>query len=156
MIEQSLIHSIVQDYISQEVPNLYIVEVAVHPGNRIIVEVGADEGVSIDECVALNKRIESSLDREVEDYELEVGSAGISSAFKVLRQYQSAIGSEVELLRKGGSKERGTLISANDTLVQLEVQRKIKPDGAKRKQLVVELLDIPMEEVLQTKRVIKF
>lgn len=156
MIEQSLVKSVVQEYITQEAPDLYIVEVSVHPGNRIVVEVGADQGVGIDECVALNKRIEGLFDRDVEDFELEVGSAGISSAFKVLRQYQSAVGSEVELLRKGGVKERGTLVAVSEEFVQLEVERKVKPEGAKRKQLVREVIDIPMEEVLQTKRIIKF
>lgn len=155
MIEQSVIQSIVQAHIEQHNPDLYIVEVSIHPGNRILVEIGADQGVSIDECVALSKHIESQLDREEEDFELEVGSAGITSAFKVLRQYIGAIGSEVELLRKGGIKERGLLRSANESGVELEVERKIKPEGAKRKQLVLEVIQIPVDEVLQTKRIIK-
>ena len=76
MIDKSYIEGIASHYCATEHPDYYIVEVAVHPGNRIIVELGARGGISIDACVALSKHIEGQLDREAEDFELEVGSAG--------------------------------------------------------------------------------
>ena len=110
-------------------PDYYIVEVAVHPGNRIIVELGARGGISIDACVALSKHIEGQLDREAEDFELEVGSAGLTAPFKVLRQYTDAIGEEVEVLRKGGIKEKGVLSDATAEAITLTVVRKVRPEG---------------------------
>ena len=73
----------------------YLVDVTVAPGNVITVEIDNDEAVSIDDCAELSRYIEERLDRDVEDYELEVGSAGITSPFKVLRQYIKNIGNEV-------------------------------------------------------------
>lgn len=155
MIKKLEVESIVEEYLQEVGDELYLVEVAVHPGNRIVVELDSDEGVAIDDCVHLTKHIESKLDREVEDYELEVGSAGLTSPFKVLRQYENALGEEVEVLCRGGVKEKGVLVRAEATEIALAVVRRIKPEGAKRKVDVEEELVISMENVLQTKRVIK-
>lgn len=155
MIEKQIVETIVVDYLQRELPELYIVEVAVYPGNRIVVELGSSQGVGIDDCVHMTKHIESQLDREIEDYELEVGSAGLTSPFKVLRQYQDAIDQEVEVLCKGGVKERGVLCSATAEGIELSVVRRIKLEGAKRKQDVEQVLSISMDDILQTKRIIK-
>ena len=156
MIEKSYIEEITSSYCATEHPEYYIVEVAVHPGNRIVIELGAPTGLSIDACVALSKHIEGKLDRETEDFELEVGSAGLTSAFKVLRQYTDAVGEEVEVLRKGGIKEKGALRAASAEGITLAVLRKVRPEGQKRKIEVEEELSIPMDEILQTKRALKF
>ena len=131
MIQHTTIEEIVSAYIAEHHPGYYIVETAVHPGNRIVVELDSESGINIDDCVALTKHIESQLDREAEDFELEVGSAGRTSPLKVLRQYTSTIG-------------------------QLLVTRLVRLEGKKRKTSVEETLTIPMEEVLQTKRVLHF
>ena len=104
----------------------------------------------------ITKHIEANQDREVEDYELEVGSAGLTSPFKVLRQYEAAINEEVEVLRKGGIKEKGVLSAASAEQIELSVVRKVKLEGAKRKTEVEELITIPMDEILSTKRIFKF
>ena len=156
MIDKSYIEGLASQYCATEHPDYYVVEVAVHPGNRIVVELGARGGISIDACVALSKHIEGQLDRETEDFELEVGSAGLTAPFKVLRQYTDAIGEEVEVLRKRGIKEKGVLTAATAEAITLTVVRKVRPEGQKRKVEVEEELPIPMEEVLQTKRVLKF
>lgn len=156
MISQQTIYSLVEGFLSSEYPKHYIVDVVVRPGNNILVELGSDEGIGIDECVRLTKHIEANVDREVEDYELEVGSAGLTSPFKVLRQYEAAIDDEVEVLRKGGVKEKGILVSATAEAIELSVLRKVKLEGAKRKTEVEEVFNIPMEEILQTKRIINF
>ena len=93
----------------------YLVDVAVQPGNIIVVEIDNDESVCIDDCVELSRYLEDHLDRDVEDFELEVGSAGITSPFKVLRQYQKNIGNEVEVLLTAGVKLTGVLKSADET-----------------------------------------
>lgn len=156
MISQQTIETLVADFIAQEYPTHYLVDVAVHPGNRVVVELGSEEGIGIDDCVRITKHIEANVDREVEDYELEVGSAGITSPFKVLRQYEAAIDSEIEVLRKGGIKEKGVLVSATAERIELSVIRKVKLEGAKRKTEVEEILTIPMEEILSTKRILSF
>ena len=85
MIQHTTIEEIVSAYIAEHHPDYYIVETAVHPGNRIVVELDSESGINIDACVTLTKHIESQLDREAEDFELEVGSAGLTSPLKVLQ-----------------------------------------------------------------------
>jgi ribosome maturation factor rimP len=156
MIKQTTIEEIVSAYCSEHQPDYYTVEIAVHPGNRIVVELGSDSGISIDVCIALSKHIEAQLDRDTEDFELEVGSAGITSPFKVLRQYTGAIGDEVEVLRRGGIKEKGTLTGATSEQITLQVMRMVRPEGAKRKIATEETITIPFSEILQTKRTLQF
>ena len=138
MISQQVIETLVAEYIAAEYPAYYIVDVLVHA------------------CVRITKHIEANQDREVEDYELEVGSAGLTSPFKVLRQYEAAINEEVEVLRKGGIKEKGVLSAVSAEQIELSVVRKVKLEGAKRKTEVEELITIPMDEILSTKRIFKF
>ncbi len=157
MIDSRKVIELVESFLSDlQDESIYLVEVTVSPSNRIVVELGADNGLSIDLCVKLNKHIEGAFDREVEDFELEVGSAGLTSPFKVLRQYLSAVGSKVELLIKGGRKEKGQLQSANEEGLTLVVTRLVKPEGAKRKVEVEETLAFKYEDLLQSKRIIEF
>ena len=73
---------------SIEGSELFLVDVTVSRDNNIVVEIDSMESVSIDDCASLTKAIENNFDREVEDYELEVGSAGLTSPFKVKKQYE--------------------------------------------------------------------
>jgi ribosome maturation factor RimP len=134
----------------------YLVGVEVSPNNRIVVEIDSDGAVSIDDCIALTRHIESCLDREVEDYELEVSSAGISQPFKLLRQYRKNKGNEVEVLAKNGKKYLGILKEADDNAFVLTIIRQVKPEGAKRKIDIEEDLTFTYDEIKHTKYIIRF
>lgn len=134
----------------------YLVDVQVKPGNLIVVEIDNDESVGIDDCVSLSRYIENGLDREQEDFELEVGSAGITSPFKVLRQYTKNIGREVELLLTKGVKVTGTLKFADENGIVVVVGKMVKPEGAKRKVLVEEEQAYAFEEIKYTKYLLRF
>ncbi len=134
----------------------YLVDVLIKPGNLIVVEIDNDKAVSIDDCVELSRYIESKVDRDVEDYELEVGSAGITSPFKVFRQYQKNVGKEVEVLLRTGVKLTGVLKSADENGIIITVEKQIKPEGAKRKVKVEEDQSYTYEEIKQTKYLIRF
>lgn len=107
MIDKNVVTRIVDEWL--EGKDYFLVDVAVSPEDKIVVEIDHAEGVWIDDCVELSRYIESKLDREEEDYELEVGSAGIGQPFKVLQQYLIHIGKEVEILTKEGKKLEGVL-----------------------------------------------
>ena len=94
--------------------------------------------------------------RDAEDFELEVGSAGITSPFKVLRQYQKNVGNEVEMLLKSGQKKVGVLTAVDPFSATISVEKKVKPEGAKRPILVNEEEKYPFEEIKYTKYVIRF
>lgn len=134
----------------------YLVDVVIKPGNLIIIEIDNDEGVCIDDCAELSRYVEGHLDRDVEDFELEVGSAGITSPFKVLRQYVKNIGNEVEMLLKSGTKLTGVLKSADENGVVVTVEKQVKPEGAKRKVTVREDQSYTFDEIKYTKYLIRF
>lgn len=154
MIEKDFIQKIVEQYISG-MP-VFLVDVTIRPGNIIVVEIDGDEGVGIDDCINLSRNIESQLDRDAEDFELEVGSAGITSPFKILRQYQKNIGNEVEVLTRSGQKIKGILKSCTEDSFVLTIVKKEKPEGAKRKIEVEEELSFKYDEVKYTKYIISF
>jgi ribosome maturation factor RimP len=133
----------------------YLVDVRLEAGDRVVVEIGGDRPVSIDDCIALTRYIESQFDRDKEDYELEVGSVGISQPFRVLRQYQNAVGKEVETLLTTGKKLAGVLKAANENEIVLTIKKQFKPEGAKRKITVEEDLNINLSTIKYTKNIIK-
>ena len=154
MIEKAVVTQLVEAYL--QASNPYLVDVMIKPGNYIVVEIDSDDSVSIDDCMALSQYIEAHLDRDVEDYELEVGSAGITSPFKVLRQYQKNIGNEVEMLLKSGAKKVGVLTAVDLSGATISVEKKVKPEGAKRPVMVTEEEKYPFEEIKYTKYLIRF
>ena len=84
MINKETIKQLVNDKIAHS--DYFLVDVTVSTSNHIVVEIDNQDGVNIDFCAELSRHIESQLDREVEDYELEVGSAGLTAPFKVIEQ----------------------------------------------------------------------
>lgn len=154
MIEKSIVKQLVEEHLASS--SNYLVEVVVKPDNQVVVEIDNDEGVNIDDCAALSRYLESRLDRETEDYELEVGSAGITSPFKVLRQYQKNRGKEVEMLLKSGLKLTGVLVDADEKGAVISVEKQVKPEGAKRKITVQEEHLYPFEEIKYTKYLLRF
>lgn len=134
----------------------YLVDILVKPGNVIVVEIDNNEGVNIDDCVELSRYIEEHLNRDMEDFELEVGSVGITSTFKVLRQYIKNIGKEVEVQLKNGTKWTGLLKSVDECGIVITVEKLIKPEGTKRKKVVEEDLSYSFDEIKYTKYIIRF
>ena len=154
MIDKRVIEQLVEEKLASS--SNYLVSVEVQPGNIIVVEIDNDDAVSIDDCVELSQYIEEHLDRNAEDFELEVGSAGITSPFKVLRQYKKNIGNEVEVLTKNGVKLSGLLKSANEEGFVVTVTKQVKPEGAKRKVTIEEDLPYTYNEIKYTKYLIRF
>ena len=154
MIEKKTVCQIVEEWL--EGKDYFLVEVTVSPDDKIVVEIDHAEGVWIEDCVELSRFIESKLNREEEDYELEVGSAGIGQPFKVVQQYYNHIGSEVEVLTKSGKKLAGVLKEADEEKFVVTVQKKVKLDGAKRPKLMEEDETFRYDELKYTKYLISF
>ena len=154
MISKQQIEKLVEEKITDT--EYFIVDISVSSSNQIRVEIDGDHGVKIQDCVGISRHIEGSFDREEEDFELTVISAGMDQPFKILRQYQRYIGREVELKTTGGEKLIGILKGADEENVSLEIAKKEKVEGKKKKQLIVKEHQIPMDEVKETKVVISF
>ena len=154
MIAKSKIEEIVNEWL--EGKEYFLVDVTVNSDDRIVVEIDHAEGVWIEDCVELSRFIESKLNREEEDFELEVGSAGIGQPFKVLQQYKNHEGKEVEVLANDGRKYRGVLTQVTDDDFTVTVQVKERPEGAKRPVMVDKPFTWKYDEVKYTKYQINF
>ena len=154
MIDKNVVSGIVNEWLEDK--EYFLVDVSVSPDDKIVVEIDHAEGVWIDDCVELSRFIESKLDREEEDYELEVGSAGIGQPFKVLQQYLIHIGKEVEVLTKEGKKLEGVLKDANEENMTVTIQKKVKLEGSKRPKMVEEDVTYKYDEIKYTKYLISF
>lgn len=155
MIQKSIVQQIVQEYVDGK-PGYYVVEVSVDKNNSIVVEIDSADAISIDDCESLTRFIEGRLDREVEDYDLEVGSPGLTSPFRVVQQYYKYEGSDVEVLDSEGKKHKGVLCDVSDEGFCLEETVKIKPEGSKRKVEVVQKSNFSYDKIKYTKYTIKF
>ena len=134
----------------------FLVEVKLSADNVIEVLIDSMDSVTIDHCIALNDAVLSHFDRDVEDYELTVGSYGISDPFKVLQHYKKNMGGEVEVLTKDGKKLKGTLKDADDEGFTLTITKKVKLEGKKRPEMVDEDLNYKYDEIKYTKNIIQF
>lgn len=154
MIDKAKLTQVVEDAIKGT--DMFPVDIRISADNRVVIELDSETGMDIDACAAVTRKIEAEFDRDVEDYELEVGSAGLTSPFKVKAQYMKNLGNEVEVVTRDGRKLQGVLASVGADDFTLEVPTKVKHEGAKRP--VIEQVHhvIAFENVKTAKYVINF
>jgi ribosome maturation factor RimP len=134
----------------------FIVDISVKPGNKITILLDNDKGVSISDCVAMSRHVEFSLDRESEDFELNVMSPGLTEPFKTFRQYQKYIEKRVDVVTKENKKLSGKLLSVNNEGILLETKISEKSEGKKSKQLLINTINLSFNQIKETKVVISF
>jgi len=158
MISKSKVEKLIAERIAEHDPNLFVVELNISASNVISVELDKKGGnVSVEDCIKVSRNIEHNLDREAEDFELNVSSAGLDKGLRVLAQYEKNIGREVKVKRNDGAGAlQGVLKAASDQEIVLETTRKEKIEGKKKKETIVEQIHIPMSEVKETKIIISF
>lgn len=154
MIDKTLLTETVEKAIAGT--DMFLVDVKVTPDNCVTVEVDSPQSVDIDSCAAITRAIHEAIDPEVEDYELEVGSAGLTSPFKVRGQYLKNIGNEVEVLTRDGRKLQGVLTEVGDDTFTLEMQRKERQPGQKRPVMVTVAEQLGMDQAKSVKYLLKF
>ncbi len=132
------------------------VDITVSPDNIIEVEIVHPDGVNIDFCVELTRAIEAAFDRDIEDYELQVGSAGLTSPFKIPQQYALNRGNEVEVLTKSGEKLKGVLGESNESSFAITMTQKVKKEGAKRPVMEEVVREFNYNEIKYTKCLLSF
>lgn len=130
MIDKKAVKEIVEKWLEDK--EYFLVDVEISSSNCIVVEIDHADGVWIEDCAALSRYIEENLSRDAEDYELEVGSAGLGQPFKVPQQYQNFVGKEVEVLDADGTKKSGLLKSVEGNDFVVTVNEKMMIEGKKR------------------------
>ena len=153
MIDKNAVQKAVEEWLDGK--EYFLVDLSVSADDRIVVVIDHAEGVWIEDCAELSRYIESKINREEEDYELEVGSAGLGQPFRMKRQFEIHVGKPVETLSKDGRKHRGTLLSVDDEGFVLGEQQKVKEEGKKRPVLKEVPVRFAFDEVSYTKYMIK-
>lgn len=139
----------------QEDESLFLIDFAITPDNRIKVIIDGDHGVTVDDCIKISRAIEHNLDREEEDFSLEVASAGATSPLVLPRQYGKNIGRKLEVVTDEGSFE-GNLTQVDENNIVLEWKaREPKPIG-KGKVTVQKKKEINFSDINKAKVVLKF
>ena len=138
-----------------ERPDLFLIEFTISSENHIKVIIDGDNGVLVEDCMFVSRAIEHDLDREEEDFSLEVMSAGAAAPFTHKRQYKKNVERTLKV-RTSSEEIEGTLTEATDDNITLEWKvREPKPVG-KGKVTVKKEVIIPYENIVEAKVMIKF
>ncbi len=136
--------------------SLFLIDLEISPENQIRIILDGDNGVTVEDCVAVSREIEHNLDREDFDFSLEVMSAGVSEPLTIPRQFKKNLGRNLKIKTKTGEKLEGELIAANDENCTLAwSQREPKPIG-KGKITVNKEAILPYEDIMDAKVMITF
>ena len=154
MIDKQQVIDLTNEWLADK--EYFLVDVVISKDDKITVEIDHAEGVWIEDCAELSRHIENGLNGEADDYELEVGSAGLGQPFKVVQQYKNHLGLEVEVLTKDGRKLKGILKDADESNFTITTSKKVKLEGAKRPTLVEEDQQFAYDSVKYTKYIINF
>lgn len=154
MIDNKTVKTLVEEWLKDN--DYFLVDVNMTPDDRIIVEIDHADGVWIEDCADLSRFLQEKLGEQLDDYELEVGSAGIGQPFKVAEQYKNHVGKEVEVLDKQGKKIQGLLKSVDGDTFVVTVKEKQKVEGKKRPVLVDVDHQYDMNNIKYTKYLLSF
>ncbi len=149
MILSDKIHGLVEKVLDGT--DKFLVDITVQPGNKIFIYIDGDNGVTIQDCQSLSRSIESSFDREKEDFDLTVSSAGLDHPLKLVRQYRKNIGQDLHVVTFDGIKVEGLLVKVTEHDIELEHQI-TKPKKEIQKPNTI----VPFSEIKTAKINIKF
>ncbi len=141
--------------VMQEHPSLFLIDYKVYPGNRIEVVIDGDNGVTVEDCITVSRAVEHNLDREEEDFALEVLSSGVSEGLQHIRQYKKNVGRKLKVKTVDAVIE-GDLVNATDDEVTLVWKtREPKPIG-KGKVTVTKEASVSYGDIVEAKVMITF
>ena len=139
----------------QENNSLFLIDLNITKDNKISVVIDGDKGVSVNDCIAVSRKVEHNLDREDEDFSLEVSSAGVSEPLHLERQYRKNLGRKLQVITNN-EKIEATLTEANQDGIKLNWKaREPKPVG-KGKRTVQKEAVLPYSEIVDAKVMITF
>ncbi|GAB5417196.1 MAG: ribosome assembly cofactor RimP [Crocinitomicaceae bacterium] len=157
MISKVKVRELVEERMAELDNGLFIVELNISSSNAIYVELDKHEGgVSVEDCIRVSRNVEHNLDREEQDFELHVSSAGLDKGLRVFAQYLKNIGRKVKVKFAESGSIEGELIAATQKEITVQTTRKERIEGRKKKETIIEDHVIPMDQIKETKIVISF
>jgi len=153
MIDKNIIIKLLEQKL--EGADVFPVEVIVKPNNIIRVFLDSDSAVTLKHCAEINKFIEANLDREKEDFELEVSSAGLDQPLRMIRQYKNNIGKQINIITNDGRLLTGMLHAMNSETIELVVMDEDKKTKNKSKK-EISIIQILFSDIKKAKRIVSF
>ncbi len=155
MLKESTVQALIDNGL-EERKDLFLIDLKIAPDNKISVIIDGDKGVTVEDCMFISRAIEHNLDREEDDFSLEVTSSGATSPLTEKRQYQKNIGRTLQVKSKEHKKIEATLTEVDDEHITLDWKsREPKPVG-KGKITVDRQAKIAYDDILEAKVIIKF
>ncbi|MCK5855883.1 MAG: ribosome assembly cofactor RimP [Bacteroidales bacterium] len=150
MISKKRVVELIEERI--EGTDIFIVNVDISTGNKILITLDADQGLSIEKCMSVSRNVEHNLDREEEDFSLEVASSGLNNPLLLPRQFEKYIGKKIVVQTNDMDKLEGILLAFDDKSLDLELELSKKQKKAK----VEPKMNISFDEIKETKAAIRF
>jgi ribosome maturation factor RimP len=139
-----------------ERPELFLVDLSINEANKISINLDGDQGVNLQDCIDISRTIENNLDREVQDFSLEVASAGVSSPLKFVRQYKKNIGRTLRVKTSSSDDLEAKLVAADEEKISLEWQAREPKKIGKGKETVQKKVDILYENIKEAIVIVSF
>lgn len=157
MITKKKVTELIDERIAELDNGIFVVSLKISTNNIINVEIDKYEGnIAITDCMSVSRNVEHNLDREEEDFELHVSSAGLDKPLRVLAQFEKNVGRNVKVKLNNKTVEEGELIQVDEGGLTIRQESRIKIEGKKKKQDIVEDKYFPMTEIKETKIIISF
>lgn len=154
MVEKSRLTHLLTPILEER--HLFLVDLTISPENVITIHIDSLQGTNIASCIEVSKALEALLDRDSEDFELTVSTAGIGYPFKVPGQFEKNLGRPVEAKMTQGAKITGKLERYTENEVVLLVEEKVAIEGRKKKETVTRERIIPLAEIREIKDIVIF
>jgi ribosome maturation factor RimP len=155
MISKEKVKSLIANKLDEG--DYFIVSLEISTTNKIKLLIDSMSGINIVECVAFSREIEHNLDREAEDFELEVASPGLHLPLQVKQQYIKNVGRQLDvLLEDGNTRIKGLLKEVLEDSIIVEEEKKERVEGKKKKQLISTEHHISFDNINKANIVLKF
>jgi ribosome maturation factor RimP len=154
MITKEQVHKLIKDKLEER--NCFVVDLDVRSGNNILLEIDSIKGITVKDCVDFSKAVEANLDREIDDFELQVSSPGLGKPFRVKEQYIKNIGRNVKVTPIDGTVVKGELKEVSENEIMVEHSYKEKIEGRKKKQTIIKQEKINFNNIKETTIIISF
>jgi ribosome maturation factor RimP len=151
MIKEQDIRKLIDEHL--EGTDKFLVELKVKAGNNILVFIDGDHDVLLQDCIDLSRHIESNLDRDEEDFSLNVSSHGLDQPLRMFRQYPKNVGRVLNIIMEDGSRKKGKLLKAEKE--GLTIMPSVTKNKKKTKKDITEEY-ISFDHVKETKVVATF
>ena len=139
------VKQVVEDAL-QDKPAVFLIDLTITDSYKIIIGIDGDKGVVLQDCIDLSRAVEENLDREEQDFSLEVASVGVGSPLKLVRQYKKNIGRTL-IVKTITENIEAELVEANDLFIILSWKAREPKKIGKGKETVQKELQIPYSDI---------